>query len=118
VKIEVGKSYKDAYGAKVTIVHKLNKPNDYPDAKFIGVRVFPGGFETTLKYSENGRCYSSVYCDLVAEWKDPIEVRGFVNVFKDGSRGTLHKTRESADNPAHSYARIACVEVYGKEEVN
>lgn len=41
-----------------------------------------------------------------------IKVNGWVNIYKDGLIGTIHKSRESADHYAgDAISRTACVEI-------
>ena len=51
--------------------------------------------------------------DVVSEWRDPIKVSGWVNIYPSGPP-TLYPTKQDADLNAHS-TRIACVYVSGTE---
>lgn len=70
-------------------------------------------------WTAKGR-YSTSVCDhefdLVGEWRDPIKVSGWVNIYPSGfiSPPNIWPTREKADFQADS-RRIACIYVSGEE---
>lgn len=87
----------------------------------IYVLVEGAGYLTALDL--DGLYLGDIYdaLDLVSEWREPITVKGWVNVYsvismdKNGYISDIHETKEIADELSHP-SRIACVYLEGKED--
>jgi len=113
MQIEVGKSYCNASGKKITMVADRDKN----EQKIKHLLRFIAFNETNGEYSLfdiDGKVgVLNEEFDLVSEWREPIEVKGYVAVYADESFGRIQKNRTEAKNTYPG--AIAYVEVYGKE---
>lgn len=53
--------------------------------------------------------------DIIAPWREPVKVDGWVNVYGDGHRSSFYSSHANADRGSLAH-RIACVRVTGVEE--
>lgn len=78
-----------------------------------------GLFETGGAHSwrADGMSYTETASalDLVEEWREPVRVSGFVNVYPDGFTSPVYPTRSRADLAADEQ-RIACIYIEGAEK--
>jgi hypothetical protein len=121
MKFEVGKFYKTRDGRKVEVI-AVRAGLSFGHTVIGLVMNDPYGDVTTWSADGNyGICPDSreLSADLVAEWRDPVKVSGWLNYYKD-DRGTLytpaqlHCARKEADRAA-SISRVACIYVSGEE---
>ena len=109
---EPGKFYKTRDGRKVE--HLVNT-----SGKLSGTNTFL--FSTPEKFAiwtrENGHVYRDIeyHNDIVSEWKEPLKISGWLNVYPDGSTGSLHPTREEAISWVASDRTITTIFVQGTE---
>jgi hypothetical protein len=79
------------------------------------------GDDAESSWAADGRCCewrdTEDPRDLIAPWRDPVTVKGWVNVYEDGSPSRLYATRADADEALVFLCRdrIACVYVEGTE---
>ena len=115
MKLEAGKYYKTRNGLKAYVEFiRQDSPfgdylTEYPATGFIenlGEQMWKtnGEFNTFIE-SE---------LDLISEWREPIKVSGWVNVY-DTFTSMLYKTKERA-NSVECQGRIACIYVSGVEK--
>jgi len=115
--LEIGKCYKTRDGKKVVVIGDTRLVNSYVpriyvcdiDSKQVGIdwyAVSPDG-----RYGE----YHETERDVVSEWKDPLKVEGWVNVY-DYVFSSIYPTRELA-NIGATPSRVACIYVSGTEGV-
>lgn len=85
-------------------------------------RVWVGQIEGTHCYSvtwtESGKYYADRTDneDVVAVWRDPVRVSGWVNVYSSGDLGCIWPTKEQAEAGARPVAH-ACIYLSGEEGV-
>ncbi|MBR0721781.1 hypothetical protein [Bradyrhizobium manausense] len=119
LKIEAGKFYRTRSGAKAFVAmdkrNPFNPDDEYPILAYIDEEP-----ETnTHKWlNPDGREYASKEYehDLVAEWREPKRIKGWLNVYlpgdgRDEMFSCVHKTREKADAVMFASERIACIEI-------
>lgn len=104
MKIEVGKFYKTRGGQKVRVyaIDGNNTPHCIH-----GATQSPYGW-VMYTWQFDG-CYYKGYFgddDIVAEWRDPIKLEGWINIYKSGS-SEFHKSKSVADFHACK-ERLAC----------
>lgn len=116
-----GNFYKTRDGRKAQI-YKILEQDEYPVHGSILVdddddEWIPESWSFEGQYVEDKPCDN---WDLVSEWREPIKLEGWINVypkgvfFHDDVRSVIHKTKESADKYAET-SRITCVKVVCQE---
>lgn len=119
---EVNKSYRARGGLKVTIIAVgINNL-----MSMVGVITHLNGLQHVDTFTKDGKFDETGeerLLDLVAEWRDPIKVSGWVNVYRNSELmvglGHIHTSRETAKQTAALYPiqkPIACIYVEGIEE--
>jgi len=115
MQIEAGKTYRTRNGSKARILATDINNAHYPVCAAV-TEVF--GNESVRIYPADGRyfsiCGESTF-DLVSEWREPVKVSGWVNVYAGDRTSSIWDVRAEAD--AHAFeGRLACVYVEGTEE--
>ncbi len=119
IKLEAGKYYKTrkhgkAYCAAIIPPSPLEK-SEYWMYKEGFAFVYLNSGSVCLEL--DGKGPSDGDFDIVAEWKEPMKVSGWLNLHKPdclGLNGFLYETRAEADRGA-SASRITCIYVTGTE---
>jgi len=109
LKLEIGKYYRTSEGAKVLILAKAEGYDCFLGQAMNGW-ADDGCF---LKYTPDGHCSKANdrWNKLVAEWKEPKRIHGFINIYRGGEAvGGLRDTKEEANERALK-GRIACIEI-------
>lgn len=114
LRLEAGKYYRTAGGRKAFIVGRSPFFDDHNHWPWCGWIV---GNSAPLMWSDEGVNDTDDDLLLVAEWREPVKVAGWVNVYSFGSRySRVYETREKADlDHMNSPQRIACIYVTSKE---
>lgn len=113
MKIEVGKFYRTRAGHKAR-VYATDAGGSYPIHGAIGM----DGAWTTADWCASGHFVADseeAASDLIGQWREPVKVNGWVNVFADGGCSLIFESKQRADEFATT--RVACVFVSGQEEV-
>jgi hypothetical protein len=126
MKLEVGKFYRTRDGRKIEILREADLYYGHRFVALMTPRETGKGLIVT-SYAEDGT-YSVLAakdpssCDIVAEWREPAKVCGWINFYQDGAGGgTVYSSRDEADRAAtvtsafSKYPRIACIYVSGEE---
>lgn len=111
--IEVGKFYKTRNDLKVRIY-----ASDGAEPYSFHGAVFMENVWQIRQWACNGEYYSEgpeSANDLVSEWRDPVEVKGWINVYNHDYAARIRPTRAAADRADLGGSRIACVYVSGVE---
>ena len=120
MKLEAGKYYKTRDGRKAKIVSEISPS---PFNHTVSTYPFMGwveGYTAAISWTAQGSYIEQDWSkadsdsDLVAEWKEPVKVEGWVNVYPHGFT-RIRASREIADNMAGA-GRITCVYVSGEED--
>jgi hypothetical protein len=109
IEFVVGNYYRTRGGEKVKLVHVFGAENRFPLLFVDDV----GSSYTDARGSYNHSGPGSDK-DIVAEWRDPVHVAGWVNLFEQ-IPPIFYLDKKQADYCG--YGRIACVYVSGIEEV-
>ncbi len=122
MQIESGRYYKTRDGRKALVCTVLD---DSPFSSAAPEYPFSGWIANDVKettWCKEGRKYSDLAVmginssDLVAEWRHPIKVEGWINIYASGAAGILHHSKYKADARAEP-GRTACIFVSGTENV-
>lgn len=111
MKFEIGKFYKTRDGRKAECLYIPDGADDFPMILRINRECFP---QTCCVDGSYGRGIETEI-DLISEWREPIKIEGWVNVYEDRF-GYVHKTRKEADEQVGVWSRLACIKVSGVEE--
>lgn len=106
-----GKFYKTRDGRKAKFL------GDFTDDFESGVLLFKFGHTDARWMLAGGRGHSSKECgiDIISEWKEPVKVSGWVNVYQHFPCSHIYATREKAEELADKNDRVACIFVSGTE---
>jgi hypothetical protein len=110
MKFEVGKFYKTRSGRKCEILFIC--PQKYRATYPVMVGLEPHVWSV----NSDGKSQVTEDYDIVSEWKEPIKIESWVNVYEDGIGRRIFDTKEIADENAIEGKRIACIKVSGVEE--
>lgn len=125
MQLTVGKFYKTRDGRKVEVIYS-GANIDYNLSRSVTKHNIIGILEDeycgrkrrcTVSFTDGGKygVLDSDSCmDLVSEWRDPVEVKGWVNIYPTGPGHQFFRNKEDADE-GRSIGRIACVYVSGTE---
>lgn len=121
MKYEVGKYYRNRDGEKVKVIANFEEELGLA-SPIISLRKMEDCYDN---HFSNGCVMKGISHrhDLMEEWREPIKVEGWVNIYKHGSdlnNGVwtrLFLTREDADFLSDSVklTRLACIKVSGVE---
>ena len=116
--LETGKFYRTRDGRKAEVLK-----TDMPGTRKIVVVIYDGDendtcwvrcYPITGVYSFEPRTEIESPMDLIAEWREPVKVEGWVNVYTDGTQH-FHTSQETAEQASYDPLRVACVYVSGIE---
>jgi hypothetical protein len=100
MQIEVGKKYVDNNGEVITIISDISDyfighKSEY-SCRFIGTTNGFKYFENYTIYGENKDNIKNPNGKLIKEYREPVEVSGWVVVFDDGSMSIIYKNKKDA----------------------
>ncbi len=111
---KAGEYWQTRDGRKAYVAVDLVSPFKKCEDLQFPLRGFIEGRDTVAAWYRNGRYLSSEQAaDLVAPWRDPVKVAGWVNIYLSHS-SEVHATREDAERWAGK-DRIVRVYVEGVE---
>jgi len=114
VPLELNKVYTTEKGDKVRIICVDKESVEREGVCAVGL-VRGVGHEYVVLYSLDGAALHLTGSDIVAEYKEPVTVEGWVNVHPYGQM-FFYKTLGEANAAGMSTNRISCVKVFGSQE--
>jgi hypothetical protein len=113
--IEAGKYYRTRGGTKAYVAGKSPFPKTPETNMFLGWEETQYDTVIVNSWTPNGRI-SNILAhrfDLISEWRDPISLERWANVYSDGVI-YCYPSKEQADKCA-AENRIACIKLTGIE---
>ncbi|MHC2315172.1 hypothetical protein ACVIHC_002218 [Bradyrhizobium diazoefficiens] len=107
LKIESGKFYRTSGNLKALCVGQLK------DGRFVFecLNDMPRNKDQIIFGDQDGKTAANDSWQIVAEWKEPKRIHGFINIYRGGEAiGGLRDTKEEANERALK-GRIACIEI-------
>lgn len=123
MKLEVGKFYKTRGGKRahvMGIIYNTKSPMNYPVMGYIDEEL---SYDTWTLEGNINRSATEEKDDLIEEWREPIKIEGWINMYggssyyPDEAAPEFYRTKESADYHVKNHKhRVACIKVSGVEE--
>lgn len=122
LKIEVGREYRTRDGRKARVICTDRYRVEYPIVALVSNPAQGEYAESVCSYRLDGTWHPNGVVDeldLVAEWREPVRVSGWVNVYPPHMNVQMSLRRSRAEANLHAGVdRIACIYVSGVEGVD